>query len=96
MGAAVGYVVGVGHAARSACKKAFLGAAQVVEVDDRDRHDCSPASQAAQAWHAVAPGLENCRHQIKSREVRRVRWQLKSNTWPAGQEVHIVAPVLAA
>ena len=62
VGAVVGFVVGelgAGHAARSACKKAFLGAAHVLEVDDRDRHDCSPASQAAHAWHAVAPGLEN-------------------------------------
>ena len=62
VGAAVGFVVGelrAGHAELSACKKAFFGAAHVLVVDDRDRHDCSPASQAAHAWHADAPGLEN-------------------------------------
>ena len=50
--AAVGYVVGAvllyEHAVSSAFTNAFLGAAHVLEVDDRDRLDCSPASQAAQ------------------------------------------------
>ena len=58
-GAAVGFVVGLLHARISALMKLFLLAGHVVELDDRDRHDDSSASQAEHDEQTVAPGFEN-------------------------------------